>query len=530
MTCAETAPAVRVERLGYRFPGRDALSLVDVSLALPPGSWTVIAGRTGSGKSTLLRALAGLIPHHAAGEMSGRVLLCGRDTRECNVRDLASVAGLVLQNPDDQICTTTVESEIAFGLANLCLTPDVIQQRSAWWLERFGLAAELRQTTHALSGGQKQRLLLASIMAMEPRILLLDEPLAQLDGAGAADLLTQLEQLRREGVTIVVAEHRLDGLIDRADRVVLLENGRVVQDAKAVANLPTAEAQTYAAGHVPKPVIEVTSGPPATRALPEHTEPVLRVAGLAHRYPQNATTLWHDVNFEVLPGECVGIVGPNGSGKSTLLHVIAGFFTPSAGSMALAAARAQRAPLALVPQNSDLTLVCQSVYDELCLGPRLFGVTPSDIDTRVRDIAEALGLTPWLADPPLSMSQGQRLRVAVGAALALHPQLLVLDEPTTGQDPHEFARLLTVINCAVAAQETRAVLFATHDEGLLARFASKILIVAEGRLLASGPAEQILADETLRQRACLAWSAPNSRAEAIDAAGRERDLIPRACR
>ena len=200
----------------YRFAGRDEPSLADVSFSLPAGTISVLAGRTGSGKSTLLRALAGLIPHHASGEMRGAVRLFDQDTRTLGTSDLAATAGLVLQSPDDQLCTATVESEIAFGLANLCLPIAEIERRIESWLDRLGLASRRHQATQTLSGGQKQRLLLASILAMSPRLLILDEPLAQLDATGAAELLDRLDALRREGLTIVVAEHRLDDLLPRS--------------------------------------------------------------------------------------------------------------------------------------------------------------------------------------------------------------------------------------------------------------------------------------------------------------------------
>ena len=188
------------------------------------GSWTLVAGKTGSGKSTLLCALAGLIPQQATGTMHGTVRLFGLDTRSARPLELARTAGLVLQSPDEQICTTTVADEVAFGLANLRLPPAEIDERLTLWLDRLGLTAQRQQSTHTLSGGQKSRLLLASVLAMGPRLLLLDEPLAQLDYAGAVELLDLLDELRRAGLTIVVAEHRYDDLADRVDRVLVLES------------------------------------------------------------------------------------------------------------------------------------------------------------------------------------------------------------------------------------------------------------------------------------------------------------------
>ena len=212
-----SAPAVKVSELAYTFAGRETPSLAGISLTLEPGSWTLIAGRTGSGKSTLLRAMAGLIPHHAAGTLQGRVELCGLDTRRATTAELARTVGIVFQSPDDQICSTTVAAEVAFGLENLAVAATEIGPRIAAALERRGLARFAEARTAQLSGGQKQRLLLASILAMEPKILLLDEPLSQLDRATAAELLATLDELRAQGLTIITAEHRLDEIIDHAE-------------------------------------------------------------------------------------------------------------------------------------------------------------------------------------------------------------------------------------------------------------------------------------------------------------------------
>ena len=454
------------------------------------------------------------------GEMQGSVRLFDRDTCECTTQELASLVGLVLQNPDDQICTTTVDSEIVFGMENLCLPPAEIEQNSTRWLERFGLSTLRRQATQTLSGGQKQRLLLASIMAMGPRILLFDEPFAQLDGAGAAELLAQMEQLRREGVTIVVAEHRLEALLDLADRVIVLDQGHIASDKSAVAVSP------LSAEFAAKVAVEKKIDSRPRRAPRPGDHRVLNVAGLTYHFSPQHAALWSDLNFEIDPGECVGVIGPNGSGKSTLLHAIAGLVTPCAGTVELAAPRPGTTPLALVPQNPDLTLFCQSVYDELCFGPRQMGLVPAEIEARVSAIADRLGLTTLLADPPLALSQGQRLRVSVGAAMSLHPRLLLLDEPTTGQDPEEFSRLLAALADAVAVEEVGAILFSTHDATLLARFASRVLILAGGRLLANGRADELLIDETLMCEAHVTRHTKNRRDSASAACAPGQEILP----
>ncbi|HVU88563.1 MAG TPA: ABC transporter ATP-binding protein [Pirellulales bacterium] len=501
--------AIVVRDFGYRFVARDRPWLADISCTIPRGVLVVVAGRTGSGKSTLLRALAGLIPHHAAGEMAGAIDLFGRDTRALGTQELAATAGLVLQNPDEQICTTTVDSEIAFGLANLGLPSGEIARRSETWLARFGLSACRHQATNTLSGGQKQKLLLASILAMGPQLLLFDEPLAQLDPLAVHELLGILDSLRREGLTIVIAEHRLDDLLPRADRVLILDEGRLC--ANCAAGEPRMADALAATGLV-------ASGPMAD-ASPRHRTDVNEspsiavVEGLAARVTRHAPPIWQDLNFQIRPGERVAIVGPNGSGKSTLLHALAGFLRPAAGKLEMIAAPPGEAPLALVPQNPDLTLFCSTVDDELRFGPRQFGQSLAEIARRSREVAEKLALQAVLQEAPLSLSQGQRLRIAVGAALTLRPRLLMLDEPTTGQDPQEAQRLLSTIAQSIATGDVGAVLFTTHDLRIAARFATRVLVLAGGRLLADGPPGELLDDAQLMRRASLRSTEDDSASE-----------------
>jgi energy-coupling factor transport system ATP-binding protein len=492
--------AVDVQALRYTFAGREQPSLSDISFSLAPGSWTLLAGRTGSGKSTLLRALAGLIPNQAAGEMGGSVHLFGLDTRGASPASLARAAGLVLQSPDDQMCTTTVESEVAFGLANLGLPPAEIDRRIAHWLDELGLSACRHQATQTLSGGQKQRLMLASILAMGPRLLLLDEPLAQLDYRAATELLDVLDTLRQAGLTLVVAEHRLDRLLTQVDRVLVLGCGRLL--AVHAAGDPGLPSSLATAGLV----ADLSPLAPSSRAPRTRIEPpvvIVRAAQLAHRFPRQSRPLWENVNFEIAAGERACLLGENGCGKSTLLHALAGLMRPTSGEVTLAAAPAGSLPLGLVPQNPDLTLFCRTVYEELAFGPRQLGLPQADVRARVQHVARSMAIDDLLEESPQALSQGQRLRVAVAAALALRPRLLLLDEPTTGQDASEVRRLLGEIAAAVAADEAGALLFSTHDVRIAAQFATRVLVLADGRVVADAPVSDLLNDAELLAQARL---------------------------
>lgn len=516
-------PAVRVAELAYTFAGRTSPTLAGIDFVLEQGTWTLLAGRTGAGKSTVLRALAGLIPHHTAGAMQGTVELMGLDTRRATSAELARTVGLVLQAPDDQICTTSVAAEVAFGLENLAVPAIEIGGRIAAALARVKLEEYSAARTAHLSGGQKQRLLLASILAMEPQILLLDEPLSQLDPASAAELLTTLAALQRQGMTIVTVEHRLDEIITYADRMLVIDEGLLVADV-AASDTRAVHAALTAHDLDPPQLVELavrtgqeikalgvsseTFAPPVVQERePSHhvsTNRLLRVENLTFRFDRRSAPLWQSLHFSLRSGERVALVGPNGSGKSTLLAVLAGLLSASEGEVDLSAFEPGRAACGLVLQNPDLMLFCSTVHDELAFGPRQLDLAAEEIERRVMSLATALDLTSHLDQVPMALSQGERLRTAVAATMTLSPRVLMLDEPTTGQDLRQVERVLQSITTQL--REHRSVdglLFATHDVRTVARYADRVLVLGSGQLLADCTPEVLLADDGLLAMARL---------------------------
>lgn len=496
-------PAVHVEGLSYAYAARSEPSLLDIAFSLTPGSWNVLVGGTGSGKSTLLRALAGIIPHHASGEMRGSVQLFGRDTRAATPGTLARTVGLVLQSPDDQICTTRVESEIAFGLENLALPTAEIQTRIDESLAAVGLEAFRDCETSELSGGQTQRLVLASVLALRPQLVLLDEPLSQLDTTSALELLAELDRLRARGVTIVIAEHRLHEVLPRADRVLLLAGGRLTYDGPtgtAEMSVAFAAADLEPPDHAADSLTTILAGPIQNSVTGDDRTAsagpafVMWVRNLSYHYGSNPAPTLRNVSLDLRLGERVAVVGSNGSGKSTLFGLLAGLLSPTAGEIEHADHSRDCFPLGMVLQQADLMLFCRTVREELAFGPRQLRLPAATISERVQRVARQLDLEALLDEPPQALSQGQRLRVAVAATIMLAPRVLVLDEPTTGLDPRQIERLMQEIapSRALPDEAQRALIFSTHDLRTVARYADRVVVLDRGEVAIDAPTRDAL--------------------------------------
>ncbi|MGC3969386.1 MAG: ABC transporter ATP-binding protein [Pirellulales bacterium] len=472
----ENDPAVQVDGFGYRFAERDEPTLHDVCFSLPRGSFTVVAGRTGSGKSTLLRALAGLIPHHSSGVMDGTIRIAGHDTRRMSSAELASLVGLILQSPDDQICTTSVEAEIAFGLENLALDPKEIAGRIQAALIRFGLVGLRGFAPGELSGGLRQRLVLAAVAAMHPQVLVCDEPLSQLDPQSARSFLEELKRMQSAGTTVIVAEHHLSEVLPHADRVLVVDDGRLTAD------VATSDEARVASVLKPLRFDDRTPRSVATAKARTESPLVATLSGISLHYPNGIADVWHRLNAEIRRGERIALVGPNGSGKSSLLAVLAGALPSTEGRLQITAA-ADRWPATLVPQQVDLTLFSRNVRDELAYGPRQLRLNSAMIEQRVMAAAQRFQLEPLLTEPPQALSRGQRVRTALAAAFACRPTLLLLDEPTTGQDAPTIAALMASLCATVGTVDgPDALVFSTHQLSLARRYADRVWLLRDGRL------------------------------------------------
>ncbi|GAB3819124.1 ABC transporter ATP-binding protein [Kribbella italica] len=512
---------IEFDRVTVTYDGAAAPALRDVSFTVPEGELALVIGRTGSGKSTLLRAINGLVPHFTGGTLAGRVLVNGRDTKDYRPRDLADVVGIVGQDPMAGFVTDTVEDELAYSMESLGVPPDVMRRRVEETLDLLGLADVRDRPLTALSGGQRQRTAIGAALTSHPAVLVLDEPTSALDPQAAEEVLAALQRLVHDlGVTVVMAEHRLERVIQYADRVVEISGavtgGLPAGRAGAVSTgLP---ADLMVTAPVAPPVVELgrlagwspmpLSVRDARRAagvlrerLGDH-RPISRVAVIGKEIARcndlvvsygNVPAL-RGVSLTLQAGEVIALMGRNGAGKSTLLNALVGLVQPRSGSVAAAGLDPRRTKpkqlvkaVGLVPQEPADLLYAPTVAEE-CAG--------ADSDFRVaagscRALLERLA--PDVDDQmhPRDLSEGQRLCLALAVVLCGAPPLLLLDEPTRGLDYGAKRRLVEILR--ELAADGHAVVLSTHDVEMVAEVATRVLVLADGELVSDGDTATVIA-------------------------------------
>lgn len=504
---------IHFDRVTVTYPGAPEPALADVSLDVPEGELCLVVGRTGSGKTTLLRAVNGLVPAFTGGLLQGRVTVAGRSTADHPPREMADLVGYVAQVPSAGFAAAVVEDELAYTMENLGMAADAMRRRVEEVLDLMGLAPLRRRPLRFLSAGEQQRVAIGAVLTGSPKVLVLDEPTSALDPGAAEEVLAALTRLVHDvGLTLLVAEHRLERVIQYADRVAVIEGGRVR------AGDPAAMMRT---APVAPPVVELgrlvgwsplpLSVRDARRSLdglrgrlrplpPVVPTPPGRVVasarGLFARY--GTVTALTDVDLAVRRREIVAVMGRNGAGKSTLLAQLAGVTAPSAGRVDVLGAAPHRLDgptavkrVAMVPSDPGLLLYARSVAEECETADAEHGLPPGTTTAVVRALVH-------LADGsahPRDLSEGERLGLALAVVLAPGPPLLLLDEPTRGLDYEAKHRLVTVLQRL--ADDDHAVVLATHDVELVAEVATRVLILADGELVADGPARPVITDSAL---------------------------------
>jgi len=497
-----------VQDLSFRYRERDESAIRNVSFAVEAGKILLVAGASGCGKTTLIRCINGLIPRSYKGELSGRVQLQGQDMAGMPLARISQVVGTVLQDPERQILGAHVFTEVAFGLENLGVPREEIVRRVDETLEYLGIAHLKNRETFYLSGGEKQKVAVAGTMVMQPAILLLDEPLASLDPASAEEALLLVRRLADEGKTVVIIEHRVEDVLKiNPEQALFMVEGEVRYFG------PTAgleAAVDYREVKLPARMIlaKARHQPPSTYAPPSlamtaRNQPLVEFRDVGFAY-EPETPVLQNINLSIQAGDVIAVLGPNGAGKTTLVKHAIGLLKPKQGQVLLEGVDTHQLSVAQIAhtigyvfQSPSHMLFAPNVREELAFGPKNLGFDQPSIERNVTEALDILNLKGLEGYPPLGLSFGQQKRVSIGAILAMRSSVLVMDEPTAGQD---YKNYMAFMNAILGLPNFAAILFITHDLDLAVCYANRVILVHEGTIAADGPPAQVLADfERLRR-------------------------------
>ncbi len=531
----------------YTYPNAKSPALKGVDLTVNKGEFILITGPSGCGKTTFCRTLNGLIPHFYNGELEGEVTVNNLNIRDNPTYKLSQHVGLVFQNPDNQIFSLTVEKDVAFGLENQGVPKQEMVESIDWALKMTGIEHLRERATHELSGGQKQRLAIASILAMKPKILVLDEPTSFLDPLGAEHAFRVLDTLNQEyDITIILIEHRVDLAVRYADRAIIFNDG-VVANSGSPEDVFSQEETRLMGVAVPKTIvfykklkqrgIKLESPPLSPEMLVKQLEPyiykhapkvetahtrqyvdenktrfqmdpIIEIQDLHFSYP-NGINAVDGISLSIHKGEFIAIMGENGAGKTTLVKHFNGLLRPSKGhikvdgddisSMSVAALSRK---VGLVFQNPDDQLFSENVEDEIGFALHNFGFSKEVVEKRVDWALNLLDIERYRASSPFILSGGERKRVALGSVLAWDPEIVVLDEPTIGQDYAQKERLIHFL--MQLRTQGKTTIIVTHDVEFVAECKPRIVLMAKGKIIADGPIKEIIINEDALKKASVA--------------------------
>src|SRR5215213_4957219 len=526
-------PEVSIEGLTYRYRGQQKPAIKGIDLEVAEGEFVVIMGPSGAGKSTLCVSLNGLIPHFFRGKMEGEVRVGGRSTREGHVGEFAQEVGLVFQDFEAQLFSTNVALEVAFGPENFKVERTEMIERVERVLGQVRLEGFEKRTPATLSGGQKQRLAIASVLAIEPRILCLDEPTTDLDPIGKLGIFEIAEDLKdRDDVTLIVVEHETEETLD-ADRIIVLRDGKIVADRPAREVLRDVDLLEESSvmplqvtrffhemrlwqGQLPLTPEEGVAefkrrgwqvDPGRHKELVEadvkreegYGEPVIEVEGLTYRYPNGVVAL-EGVDLTVRRGEFLAVLGQNGSGKTTLVKHFNGLLKPTEGSVRVGGEETKEQGLrrlgqtvGYVFQNPDHQIFSDTVFDEVAFGPKIRGMEEDETKEQVEEALAAVSLQGRGDEDPFGLTKGERQRVAVASVLAVRPEVLILDEPTTGLDYAEQRSMMDLVKNLNEAGST--IIAVTHTMWVVAEYAHRAAVVRDGKIALQGTVREVFAEE-----------------------------------
>ena len=530
---------LQFEHFGFQYNAQSEPTLYDINLSVRRGERVLIAGPSGCGKSTLAHCINGLIPFSYRGEMSGSLRIAGRETREESIFEISRHVGTVLQDPDGQFIGLTVAEDVAFALENDCVQEPALHERVARAASLVGLEEHLSHAPNELSGGQRQRVSLAGVLVNKLDVLLFDEPLANLDPAAGKAAIELIEQLQAEtGAAVILIEHRLEDVLHRdVDRIVLMGGGRILADAAPDELLSGSwlrengireplylTALRYAGVEIrpemaPRSIRTLRLGeeekarvrdwfaaappPPARQPRPV----LLEAKALRFSYAGRQEAL-KGVSVRAGQGELLAIVGRNGAGKSTFSKLVCGFETQQSGSilfhgkdMAALSIKERADRIGYVMQNPNQMISKVMIFDEVALGLRTRGVAEEEVKRRVEETLKICGLWPFRNWPVSALSFGQKKRVTIASILVLEPEMILLDEPTAGQDYRHYTEIMEFL----VALQRRGVTVAmiTHDMHLMLEYAERAVVFSRGRVIADADCAEVLTDPEIIEQASL---------------------------
>lgn len=501
-----------VENLTFKYRTRPELAIENISFELKQGELLLIAGSSGCGKTTLARCINGLIPRSYRGELSGKALLYGKEIAALQIPEMSQTVGTLLQDPERQIVASNVFNEIAFGPENLGLPRDEIISRVDQAMKRLNLEYLRERETFNLSGGEKQKVALAGVLTMNPSILLLDEPLASLDPASAHEALQVFRSLADEGKTVILVEHRVeDALAIKPDRMLYMEEGKIkylgsveqlpkeIDHKQVKLPAPWVVQRVKAMGHVEETKLN--------HKLQQRGEPLVVFENVDFRYSDEYPLILQNINLTINRGDLIAVLGPNGAGKSTLVKHAIGLLKPTRGRVLvdgkdtreLSVAQIART-LGYVFQSPTHMLFAPTVTEELEFGPKNLGFDADDIKISVRESLTTVNLNGFEEYPPLGLSFGQQKRTTIAAVLAMRSKIMIMDEPTAGQDFANYTHFMdTLCNTSNGAQSIltanfASTIFITHDLDLAITYANRILLFGDKHIIADGKPEDVLKD------------------------------------
>ena len=531
-------PVIEFKDFSFQYRVQAKPTLNNINLTIYEGEKVLIVGPSGSGKSTISNCINGLVPFLYEGDINGSLKINGKETRDMSIAEISNSVGTVLQDPDSQFIGLTVAEDIAFKLENNCVDVDRMKEKVKTVSRIVGIDTHLDSSPQRLSGGQKQRVSLAGVMVDEVNILLFDEPLASLDPATGKNAIDLIDKIKKDSnKTIVIIEHRLEDVLYRnVDRVIVVNNGEIVKDTTPGELLATEilkecgireplyiTALKYAGCKLDKDMnlenideinlhslseaLESWADGVVNEEVKESIEPLLELKNVNFEYSKNKKVL-KDISFKINKGEMVSIVGRNGAGKSTISRLICGFYHPTSGEILFegnnlknSTIKERAEKIGLVMQNPNQMISKTMIFDEVALGLQIRGITEDETKRRVYEALKICGLYEFRNWPISALSFGQKKRVTIASILVLNPELIILDEPTAGQDFKHYTEIMEFLK--ELNKKGVTIVMITHDMHLMLEYTDRSIVLSDGEKIAEDKAFRILTDDEVIEKANL---------------------------